>query len=94
MQRCPFYGFHQSENLNVFVYSKGNQCGLETPDFVPCLMEQEEGKINWDSCPMNNPRNHRELQTFLENSNVFTGASSNSIPFKEHYRKIMGSEED
>ena len=37
--RCPFSGFSQFSKHELFLYIRGNQCGLVTTSCKPCEME-------------------------------------------------------
>jgi hypothetical protein len=50
---CPFYGRSQPFGRLV---PQGNQCGLFTERFPPCILDLQNAAVEWRNCPLLNDR--------------------------------------
>jgi hypothetical protein len=98
--KCPFYGFHTSLSCNAILDQLGNQCGLETREFMPCPMEVRGETPDWNQCDLRNvSRKEKTIANLIrEKFRVFAqefypikGKSWKGISFKQWLDYVMGS---
>jgi len=97
IKRCPFYGFYNTSKGEVFVYSGGIQCALdtiETTRYSLCKMQVSGREPDWNFCHRNNGEDSlpKNIESTVFLSNAFSPEDTNEwndVPFFEWYEYVM-----